>query len=254
MNSRTSRNHWSHRLLLATVAWLIAASWQTAAQSRGPDLLGLYLGMPDDQARKVLQSHSSVSRVELTPGQLDHFSLVVNLPGSADSIHVGTTDPAKPSVVWRVRRTLNYGDPANAAAKSTIIDALRQKYGKETALQQVTFNTTELWWLFDREGRPAPSGDLRMLKDCQTLVLQPLDARQASTQPAFMKGCYASYIAVHARLVEAKPDLLQNAEVILVSLPIGYEAALAVRKAQQSEAERQQKEELEKARQVRPKF
>jgi hypothetical protein len=251
MRSIIGPNHTSRLLMVGSVLALIAmTAWGIGAQGRGPDLLGLYPGMPAAEAFKVLQAHSSVARVTQSTMR-DQFSLSIDVEGYADTITVLTTDPASPAVVWHINRTLYYsGKPM---AKSTMLDALRQKYGKEAAMEQ-RVNTTLVWWLFDREGRLVPS-NLRMVKECHALGGTDLVRRgplQGSS--ADVQACYSSYIVVYASMLERAPDILDHVDVTFFSLPIGYQASLAVRKTQQSEAEKKRQEELERARQNKPKF
>lgn len=245
------------RHLLVGMACLLATPSLIPAQSKGPDLLGISFGMPAEQARKVLQAHSPLARVTPTVGRPEDFSLTVATVGSPpDQIEVSTTDPARPPVVWFIRRTLQLDSGVSAPmATSSMMDALRQKYGKETLIDQRGPTFQIVSWLFDQNGRLVPSADRRMLNECHGYAHPNLIVgQQAIVQTPFAQQCFSSYVAVRAELTEQKPGILTNAMVALVNLPMAYQARLVVTKAQENTAEKARQEELEKARQNRPKF
>ena len=125
--------------IAALIFGLIGAPLHVPAQTQpaaphSPDLLGLYAGMPYPAARAQLQTHSTT--VQVAPGSDPSlsFNLHISDPKNPDMIDVYLTQPPNDSSVWMVTRAWVYYPLAGGAqiALSSLEEALRNKYGKET--------------------------------------------------------------------------------------------------------------------------
>ena len=238
---------------------------QAASARRGPDLLGLYPRMPAAEARRRLQAHSDANRVQdLAPNNPElGFTLLVNDPqgGSDNIIMVYVTAAPNAPVVWAITNTASYaatnGRLDNLVAKSTLLATLREKYGKETTLQESGPTRTTYWWFFEQNGQQVASADLRTLKSCLTLW-KGYTAIATTTLPpppsAQLQPCLSSYYAVSVELSLYGPQVVNGFEATLVNLPLGYRAAVATINARSAAAEAARKQELEKARKKKPVF
>jgi hypothetical protein len=137
--------------------------------SKLPDITGIRLGMPMAEAGAIVQ--------KLNPGRpMDSLrdgpganQLFVDTLRVADGrivtdTYVHLTLPPQPQVVWQVSRTLQQPN----VARSTVIGALRQKYGKEAHALRGTLapaaNDDEIdsmWWVFDEQGRAVSNTQLQ---------------------------------------------------------------------------------------------
>ena len=233
---------------------------QAASAQRGPDLLGLYPGMPAAEARRRLQAHSDAARVQdIVPNSPEYgFSLkIIGSGGSGnDNITVYITLPPSPPVVWVISREASfaamYGRLDNLVAKSTLLTTLREKYGKETTFQEFGPTSTTYWWVFDQSGQRVATADLRMLVSCgwQRYQIMPMTTTLPPPQP-----CVSSYYALRVNLhLSYGPEVVDAFEATLVNLPLGYQAGMATMNAKNAAAEAARKQELEKARKKKPVF
>lgn len=224
-----------------------------ASAQRGPDLLGLYPGMPAEAGRRCLQAHSDSVRVQDV--QNFTFSLNVNDSGGSDQITVYLTAPPNPPAAWAIVRNVNY-HPSNSVATSTLLATLCEKYGKETASLACGSTNTSFWWLFDLNGQRVASGDPCTLATYQAAFQNNMNMSQTGPPPspyAPWQPCFSSYYALHVSIGQSYgPELVNNFSAALVNLPLGYRAAMATRNAQNAAAEAAKQQELEKAKTKKP--
>jgi hypothetical protein len=129
--------------------------------SKLPDVAGIHIGMPKEEVGPVLQKlHPGAALQPQGSGGLGGVLQSVGTvqPNSSDNITVDYTLAPNKSSVFLVNRNVQYLQPI---AKQVLVDALRQKYGKETmaANTQSSVEVTddskiyEMWWLFDEQGK-----------------------------------------------------------------------------------------------------
>jgi hypothetical protein len=132
------------------------------------DIVGVKLGMTLEQAVAALKAANPKFVIDVHNGELTaagktglrprlivaHLPAAVpnpvswgNLDGSNEAIGVQLTAPPGPLVVELVVRFVRFPNPAPVAA-STLIEAVRKKYGPET------FDDGDLAWLYDTNGKP----------------------------------------------------------------------------------------------------
>ena len=103
----TESPHVLRRLLvLAAVAGLLLTPMVIAAQTRTPDLVTIYVGMPSDAAKTALQKRMAQSTLQLDPG--GGFTLFTTDPMNRDMVQVFVTAEPNDPAVWMIRRVQNF--------------------------------------------------------------------------------------------------------------------------------------------------
>lgn len=205
-------------LLLAGVTPPLPLAAQTASPaSHSPDLLGIYTGMPADQAKAQLQKHSSDVYVQYASNAAEGFGLSV--PGiPQDQISVSVTQPPNVPAVWRVERYQAFFNQ-KPLSRNALLDALHQKYGKETFSRTPDAGHVQLYWIYDANGQPRPHAD------------PGLTARNAVV-PSNMTGelarrCAQDFFALYIAILSAGTDgdSVQSYTLVLINLPYAAHAA-----------------------------
>ena len=137
--------------------------------SKLPDITGIRLGMPMAEAGAIVQKLNPGRPMDSLRDGPSANQLFVDTLRVADGrivtdTYVHLTLPPQPQVVWQVSRTLQQPN----VARSTVIGALRQKYGKEAHALRGTLapaaNDDEIdsmWWVFDEQGRAVSNTQLQ---------------------------------------------------------------------------------------------
>jgi hypothetical protein len=133
------------------------------------DIVGVKLGMTVEQAVAALKAANPKLVIDIHDGELTAAGKVIktprvilahlpaaarnpaawgNLDGSHEAIGVQLTTPPGPIVVETVLRYVSFPSSAPVAA-STVIDALRKKYGPESTDHA---SSSALGWIFDSAG------------------------------------------------------------------------------------------------------
>jgi hypothetical protein len=129
--------------------------------SKLPDITGIRLGMSMAEASATVQKLNPGRQMDSLHDGPNANQLFVDTLRVSDSriitdTFVDLTLPPQPQLVWHVFRTLQQPN----VARTTVISALRQKYGKEAYALRGTSapaaNDDEIdsmWWVFDEQGR-----------------------------------------------------------------------------------------------------
>jgi hypothetical protein len=271
------RNSTRSSLSLALLATSLCSFAQAPTPQTGlaPDVLGLRPGMPIGDAYRLLKAHDprgsiryGQKRIAAVSDKPITHALLYSANGSSQDpeiIIVDATFPPGPQTVWRVTRFVQFAEGKRPLA-STVLDALRQKYG-----QELPNRTPQLYsWVFDQQGRPLRSAPGVDLNDCAYFVERPnvqsymdMEGRVEILQnvppgPALYPAnvvanrdaCHA-YIYVGATVAEQG---VQNHELNSVSVSItdigrAIRAGVATNAVMNRAAEQQQQRELNKAKQ-----
>jgi hypothetical protein len=244
----------------ALVLTVMAAVWPFLAQDlppapRTPDLLGIYTGMPANAARAQLQKHSATINVRSESVAELGFGLTIPDPNNRDMITVSLTQPPNESLVWMIQRS-QVPSPQNPMSRMALLDALHQKYGKETMTWDKGGGGLFIYWIYDQSGRLLPAADQNLQGCIQLPVAQFRNYIQQGLPQSLNdneKRCYASFFAVTAAL-NLKGDLLESYNVVLVNLPFAYRAAMNTSNAKNAEANRARQEQTNRANQNKPTF
>lgn len=269
------------RSVIGTIAIVGALAGQAGAEGL-PDILGIQLGMPAREAYAKLQAQIPKNKIQVTSTNLPTIDKPVITTFSsappeqimmgmeADQVTVDVTLPPNKQVVLRVARQHYF--PNNGIPKTTLLAALREKYGKETLtnVQQGKPATDDnkienLLWLFDEQGRPVPlpasSGSnaptlatTLTFSQCLamdiSLGLVEVYAEHYKGQNPQNDWCYANFTGVYAVLSQSGvPELYSQMTITSISYPLALRASEATLKWKKDIAAGQHKQELEKAKQ-----
>ena len=178
-------------------AWVSAQTVQVPPAPAGglnpsklPDVMGINLGMPVQQAVAVVKSKWPADHVKVFYAKFPNSNtswitrVSASRPGtgnnqanSVDDITVFFNAPPNPQVVVQIARTSFMIPPA---ARGNLVTALRQKYGQE---MKPLRSFTSMSWEFDEQGKslPAPGNGTYIC----TSFNQPPNGMEASMgQPA----------------------------------------------------------------------
>jgi hypothetical protein len=143
-----------------------------------PDVAGIHVGTPIDEIPGLLKKlHPNVTfqpQIGYIRGsgiavpdkqQAGVWAQAPLTPALVDSIYVDYTWAPNKLVAFMIKRDVSYPQPV---AHQNLVNALRQKYGKEiqadgaspanTGQTDIDGNIVGMWWLFDEQGHPVPRG------------------------------------------------------------------------------------------------
>jgi len=153
-------------------AWVSAQTVQVPQAPAGglnfsklPDVMGINIGMPVQQAVAVVKSKWPADRVKLFYAKFPNSSEAawiarvsasrpgtgLNMGNSVDDITVFFSAPPNPQVVVQISRTSFMIPPT---ARGNLVAAFRQKYGNEMKPLR-SFNNMS--WEFNEQGQPLPA-------------------------------------------------------------------------------------------------
>jgi hypothetical protein len=205
-------------------------------------------------ARSVLQKHSSAYQVQNdNPPELG-FSLSIPDMQIRETVSVSLTQAPNEPTVWLIEKGQNFSSQ-NEMSVTALIAALREKYGKETMLDDRGGGGLYLYWVYDPSGRLLTSAD-RALTGCNggSFVLYMRNGLPQVLNED-QKRCYNSFYAVTASLNRlSNPELLQAYNVELVNLPYAFRAATLSTNAKNAAAEQARLEQMRKANKNKPAF
>jgi hypothetical protein len=254
-----------------------------------PDIIGMRLRMTPAEARAALQKHYPRQNVStqtfslepyLPPTQpvLQALYVGYQILGAAaqDRAVVHFTPPPGSPVAWRIRRDLNRQQMDHA----NVIASLREKYGAET--YAINGNGTyspvragddasiwTMWWVLDAQGRSvkvATSGQIGgdLLQCARTFT----DERDEPGAPPFTadvadpqweryrfggrpEWCRSGMTLLRAQMDPPTP-IVQVLSVEVIDIGAALAAARAEAQWMQGIANRQQQQQLDRAKQNKP--
>ena len=263
-------------LLIGGIAMLVGLAGHAAAEGF-PDILGIQLGMPAREAHAKLQGQLPKNNLQVSSTNLPTIEKpvitsfqsapkqTIMMGEEADVVTVDVTLPPNKQAVWRVAREHFF--PDKGIPRKTLLDSLREKYGKESrAIAPGGKATTDeskimgLLWLMDEQGRPTMLPPLVGMTD-------PLSSCKASAEgnsalfvesptpttftSADYKWCLSNYTAINVTFMDSElPELYSRMQSGIVSLPFARRSGEATLKWKQDIAEGANKRDLEKAKQV----
>jgi hypothetical protein len=220
-----------------------------------PDLLGIYIGMPMQEAEDQLQKHSSDVYVETASLPLD-FSLTTSDPANSDTTTVYLTQsPNNPPAVWMVTRAWTYmpGGGGPGMTLTALMSALHEKYGQETMRKDQA--GIWLYWIFDQNGRLLSRADPELTGCRGSDFVEIMHNGDAPNVGSMMPDCFNNFFAVTASLNASPREPLVGAyHVELVNLPYAARAATVTANAKNAAANRAREERLKRANQNKPAF
>jgi hypothetical protein len=241
-----------------------------------PDIGGVHIGEGSEQAVAALKKIHPGAQLTAIPQSANLPSAGVTLnfgkyqpPPSWDNTSVNFTFDSNQQTVYSVYRDVRY-EPN--ISKQNLIDALRQKYGKETAAANESYGEanddaaiTKMWWLIDEQGHVqhpsrfdsnthSPSGCAEANGGADGVSNYRKEASDyvAGRLPA-AKYCdslitlYAVFDRGSGRL-----DLVGDSRILLTDAALIRRSIVAMGDAQMGKARQQQQNDLKKANEAKP--
>jgi len=162
-------------VLFGAVLVAMAQAPAPATGDKGPDILGLRVGMTPQEVYALLQSIDETHRV--TVGQVLIPPILGNQPAvygmapetlgasnSSESLAVSFSLPPNPQQVFLIHRQLNQTIHTTV---DQIVASLRQKYGQESVPPVGGPNNPNFVWVYNEQGQLAsPSVAATTMHDC----------------------------------------------------------------------------------------
>ena len=213
-----------------------------------PDLLGIYPGMPLNEARAQLQKHSADVYVQDNLPQ--GFGLTIPDPENPDIVTVFVTQaPNDPTTVWKITRS-----GGGAMTVTSLTASLRAKYGTESFVQDRGGGGLYLYWIFDPNGNLVAHAD-PALAACSSISYVNEIKSGPESGNSVLTPCYTKFFAVVAFMNHAPgQEMFRGYEVTLINLPYAVKASLVTANAKNAAGNEAQQEEMRKASHNAPKF
>jgi hypothetical protein len=182
---------------------------------------------------------------------------------------VDVTPPPNQQVVWKVRRLLE----RQKIYRANVIVSLREKYGKEAGTSPLLTDDqhiTDMWWIFDEQGRPAklpesgPKG-VEMLAGCAAMFtdsnqpgsswLAPSNLQRSLANLDRWDGCNSAGVGVHASFSSfSSQEIVNLLRVEMFNVPLATRSAKAEMVFINDAGKRQQQQEVNQSKQAKPKL
>jgi hypothetical protein len=189
------------------------------------------------------------------------WNIVSREPGNSPDVYLSFTATPTRQVVWRVyRMTRNMH-----TARSNVLAALREKYGKEALALAPNDDPNHppsdprgigsLWWFFDEHGNrvPPPAGSLGNYGSCGGTNAQPtMPVDESNNQ---FTGWCKGYVTLHVTIAPIRdPDIIEYTSSDLYDAPLAIRAEHVYMAWKRDAAEKAREAELEKAKKSKPVF
>jgi hypothetical protein len=248
-----------------------------------PDIVGVHLGMEPQEAMQTLRKQypanftfyvQPLDVAGLPAGQQVRSDFLVSDPSTREAplAYLSFTMPPEKQLVWHAARYTR----RMHINRDTLLAALRQKYGKETAALQTSGmgshiaqndgEIAELFWLYDERGGRVPLPPERAFPQSRTIwdcsdgrklgqlneaqALTPMDDDQLLKHQ--FTGVCGSLVVLHIS-VDAGP-IVESTFTEMFDAPLALRTAHAFVVWQRGLAEKARKDDLEKSKQVKPVF
>jgi hypothetical protein len=235
--------------------------------SKLPDVGGIHIGATSAEVTPVLQKlHPGAPLQTIANGQGKppsgvRLNVSTGIPTSWDTILVDYSyEPNKPQTVYFVSRSVRYVQPI---ARQNVLDALRQKYGKET--EDVTtggVGITAVVWLFDEQGHvvyttPSTASTNGTPFGCQGDYAEGdglnlyLGAQRDDFNNHLAPATYCdSLIELHVAL--GGVSQIDTTQSVLIDKGLLRRSGVAIGEGQKADAAKQHQIDLQKANQAKP--
>lgn len=268
----------------------LAAAWATTlvlpvgeAVSQGkagtgalPDVVGFRPGLTLQDAYRQLQDYGIRGQVragliaipEIGDKPLPHtLQLSEAGPTSPEVLQLDVTLPPEKQVVWKVNRVLQSAGAAEPMAMSTVLGALREKYGKEYSLSP---SSNTHFWFFDEQGKRAAEAGGVSYKECvaalggefqaeiandvNLLPKNPYTDPQFDAVPPRQRPCRSLVVVIAHVFAVPGSDLVNALRVSVAHAGLATRARQATYEAIAAVQGKQQQETLDQAQQRKPKL
>jgi hypothetical protein len=241
-----------------------------------PDIGGVHIGEGSEQAVAALKKIHPGTQLTAIPQSpnLPPAGATLNFgsyqpPPSWDNTSVNFTFDSNQQTVYSVYRDVRY-EPN--ISKQNLIDALRQKYGKETAAANESYQEAKddatimkMWWLMDEQGHVqhpsrfdpnthTPSGCAEAnggadgVSNYRTKATEYVAGRlPAANYCDSLITLYVVFDRGNGRL-----DLVSDSRTLLLDAALVRRSIVAMGDAQMGKARQQQQNDLKKANEAKP--
>jgi hypothetical protein len=283
---------------------MLAVLSGNAAETNRPDCVGIRLGMPITEAREHLKRYEPTLEVQTAELQIPELGerpvpetlFVVRMPPPrtevtnptvagrpvpspminsepTETLQAAITLPPNEPVVWKVVRSLRF-EPGREQAKGALLDALRDKYGKESLTLDIGGGKVSRFWVLRPDGSPLDAQPAQECSTfCQTAFLASLalddelarggskefvnklrtmtflsDTGHAQTMPPDPHHCDSMAYIVAELSAGANPELVNQMRVVLIDAPLHRRAAEATEAVIQKANAARARQETDKAK------
>lgn len=182
----------------AGVATPVRAQGAAAVAGMLPDVVGFRPGVSIQEGVKQLKAYNPKVMVgfdNVTIPQISEkpmpYQLTLTDGVSGETLQLGVTLPPNPQVVWKVARQLEVTTPGQEMSRTTLVEALRKKYGMEDHAN-LAAGGGDMVWLFDEDGHRAtenrapdsPCALAPVLSNTNGLGIAPLNSASKSYPPS----------------------------------------------------------------------
>jgi hypothetical protein len=242
--------------------------------SKLPDVAGIHVGIPSDEVTGIIKKLHPNATFQPEIGYIRGSGIAVADKQQAgtwaqssvtqalvDNINVDYTwTPNKPTA-FLIKRSLPYPQPV---VHQVLVDALRQKYGKEIQADGASASTTvvtddniaAMWWLFDEQGHPVPRGPVTGHEPYGCIYVQEGQAYNKVVMDYLNHSLPAASFcdSVILLYVRFEPGPVHSTTTYLVDLALLRRSAVATGDWARAGAQKQHQEEQQKANQAKPSF
>ena len=244
----------------------------TLDPAKMPDVLGVHLGMPAQDTLAVLRKTFpsdiyqvlSVSWWPSTEKPNYGYNLLSREPGNFKDVSLSFTAPPGPQIVWRVVRLTQHLH----TDQSTMLSALREKYGKETVAFTRGGGTDpaandaaigRLIWLYDEKGARAPLPPSTAFPQLGSIMQCQLDLQDLRSEPIMPKDDdwgkpYNEWCGQHFALqvTLGGTDIIENMVTVMEDVPLAIRTSHTAAAWLRDVAEKQHQQDLEKSKANKP--
>jgi len=232
--------------------------------SKLPDISGIHVGMNLEDSKAALQKLYPNAHIDVLNGVVlgpQHTSSVGLYRVQRDSTGLDQAQldfTAQPNqqVVWHLTRIA----PQPHVAHNVLVEALRQKYGKETyatgPAQAPATNDSQImqmWWMFDEGGKLSPSATI--------IDRTPFGCGNKGSGGGYYESvmrdsaglstfCASSYVGVSVTMPNT--EIVNSLVLDIVDLPLVVRSAKASDAWQKAEFNKARQQEIQRSNQVKP--
>jgi len=245
----------------------------TLDPSKMPDVLGVRLGMPAQEALTILHKTFPNDIYQGIPASFwpstekpyYGYNLLSKEPGNFKNMSLSFTAPPGPQVIWGVMRMTQHLH----INKLTMIAALREKYGKETTAYNAGGGPTvvtndaaigRMIWLYDEKGSRVPQPPStafprqRDVLECfmdLPLGEEPRMPKDADFAHSATDWCAHHFVAIFVTLAGGT-DIIDYTNTEMVDLPLAIRTSHTAAAWLQDVAKKQHQDDLERSKEKKP--
>lgn len=247
-----------------------------------PEIVGVHLGMTLRDAYAALQQAYPKTKLTVNslqmptiPERVAYSVTTYQDSSSGDITTLGVVLPPNKQIVWAMARQTGWTPGQTPMNRGTVLAALRQKYGKESASVMSSGARVSsdrdiygIYWLFNEQGKriaPPDPGFPETTGTCNGGAGYGDGAVNAPGQSGYENPiisankawCKSVYVAVHAQF-QADPrdpdNLIDRLFMDEVDMPLAVRAQKATVEWYRAIGEREHQKEIEKSKQEAPRL